>query len=328
LSQNRGFFAKIGAASAVFLLFVAATCILHATTQTTSPTGLLETNTLFAVYGRGFGMAPILGHLGTYDGFDAMVTDTQPWVKNISAVNDGKSVTVGMDLIYALAVPCTKKNTLCVQYPSGDLVKQYIEPAAQRGWVVILDTQLGRSNPVDQVNHMKDQGYLKYDNVHVAIDPEFHAVSGQSDPGIPIGTVAAADINAVQEILDKYVETEHLKTKKILIVHQFGDPAVHDGVPYMIQQKKTLKVYPNVELVVDADGLGSPAVKIWKYNAMTDSQFYPCIQFRGIKIFFPNRWEVRRHYDTPPMTVDQIFGVKQAPGGRHMASKPNVLIIA
>ena len=257
-----------------------------------------------------------------------MATDTQPWVKKISAANDGKGVTIGIHLIYALAVPCTKKNTNCLQYLSGDLVKDYIEPAAKRGWVVILDTQLGRANPLDQIKHIRDQGYLKYDNVHVAIDPEFHASSGQVNPGIPIGTVAASDINAVQEILDNYVESEKLKTKKILIVHQFGDAAVHDGVPFMIQQKKTLKSYGNVELVIDADGLGSPAVKIWKYDLMTDAQTYPCVGFRGIKIFFPNRWERNGHFDTPPMSVDEIFGATKAPGARRMTSKPNVVIIA
>lgn len=328
LRLNRRFWAAMGAASLFFVILPGASFLSRAETPTASHTGLLETSTLFAVYGRAFGVAPILGHLGTYKGLDDMAADTEPWVQKITAANDGKQVTIGIHLIYAIAVPCTKKNTDCVQYLSGDLVKEYIEPAAKRGWVVILDTQLGRSNPIGQIQHIKDQGYLKYDNVHVAIDPEFHASGAQVDPGIPVGTVSASDINAVQEILDTYVETEHLKTKKILIVHQFGDPAVHDGVPFMVQQKKTLKSYPNVELVIDADGLGSPAVKIWKYNAMTDTQTYPSVGFRGIKIFFPNRWEQNGHFDKPPMSVDEIFGVKNAPGARRMATKPDVVIIA
>jgi hypothetical protein len=257
---------------------------------------------------------------------DAMAADTASWLKNISAVNDGKQVVVGIHLIYALAVPCTGKGN-CLDYLGSDIVSKYIEPAAQRGWVVILDTQLGRSNPVDQINDMIKRGYLKYDNVHVGIDPEFHAAAGQVDPGIPIGTVSATQINAVQQILDSYVASQKLKTKKILIVHQFGDPTVHDGVPFMIQQKKTLKDFSNVELVIDADGLGSPVVKLHKYNLMTDCNVYPFIQFRGIKIFFPNKWEHRRHFDTPPMTVDEIFGTKPVPGGLRIATKPNVVII-
>ena len=55
-----------------------------------------------------------------------------------------------------------------------------------------------------------------------------------------------------QEVLDRYVEDENLKTKKILIVHQFGDPAVHDGVPFMVQDKKTVRDFDNV--IVETNG--------------------------------------------------------------------------
>lgn len=289
--------------------------------------GLLEKNTLFAVYGRGFDKAPILGRLGTYRNIDAMAADTAPWVKKIQAVNGGKGVVVAIHLVYALAIPCTGKGE-CLQYPAEDLVERYIKPAAERGWVVILDTQLGLSNPAAQVRHMIAQGYLAYDNVHVALDPEFRSLPGQKDPGIPIGTVQAAEVNEAQQILDSYSAAANLRTKKILMVHQFGDLAVHDGVPYMIQNKKALRNYDNVELVVDGDGLGAPAVKVMKYNLMTDSAAYPAVRFRGIKIFFPNQWETHGHFDKPPMTVEQIFGKEPVPGGRAFSTKPDVVIIA
>jgi hypothetical protein len=292
--------------------------------------GLLETNTLFTVYGRGFGRAPILGHLGTYEDIDAMAADTRSWVTNIGAANGGKGVVIGIHLIYGLAIPCTAAGN-CVEYldqVDRELVERYIKPAAERGWTVILDTQLGRSDPVTEVKRMMDRGYLKYDNVHVAIDPEFHSVPGHDDPGIPIGTVTAAQINEVQEMLSRYVEAEGLKTKKILIVHQFGDAAVHDGVPFMIEDKGDLKNFANVELVVDADGLGTPAEKIRKYNLMTDSRIYPAVRFGALKVFFPNQWEHAGHFDKPPMTTDQVFGMAPVPGGLRMATRPSVLIIA
>jgi len=291
-----------------------------------SRTGLLEKNTLFTVYGRGFARAPILGHLGSYKDIEAMAEDTKPWLKQIAAVNDGKGVVVGIHLIYAIAIPCTGKGQ-CVNYFGDDLVDKYIKAAAARGWMVILDTQLGRSNPAEEVQRMIAKGYLAFDNVHVAIDPEFHALAGQRDPGTPIGTVTAAQINEVQDILDRYVKSRNLKTKKILIVHQFGDPTVHDGVPNMIQDKKTLKDYDNVELVINGDGLGNPASKIRKYNLMTDSKVYPFIHFRGIKIFFPNQWEKRGHFDKPPLSVEEIFGIKPLPGGLKVLEKPNVVTI-
>ena len=321
---------------ALFMLLSlgAALSVPHLATPATVPSGgaagLLESNTLFTVYGRAFGVAPILGKLGSYSGFDQMAQDTAHWVKDINADNGGKHVVEAVHLIYALAKPCGGKGD-CLIYLEGavpGIVKTYIEPAAARGWVVVLDTQLGRSDPVTQVRRMIDKGYLKYDNVHVAIDPEFHVRPGHEIPGIPIGTVPASQINEVQRILDDYVRTEHLKTKKILIVHQFGDALIRDGVPVMIEDKSSLRDYPNVELVITMDGLGTPAMKVHKYNVETSDHNYPFVRFRGIKVFYPNKWEHHGHYDKPPMTMDEVFGLKPVPGRLRMNAKPDVLIIA
>jgi len=292
-----------------------------------APASLLESNTLLTIYGRGFGVAPILGRLGTYRDIDDMAADLRERTRAIAAVNDGKGVVLAIHLIYGMAIPC-KPDGDCVQYLGPEIVRKYVEPAAERGWAVILDTQLGRSNPVEQVRRMIARGYLKYDNVHVAIDPEFHLCAGRDVPGIPIGTVAAEQINEVQELLDRYVEEQHLRTKKILIVHQFGDAAVHDGVPYMIRDKKELRQFPNVDLVINMDGLGTPALKVNKYNLITNSETYPFIHFRGIKIFYRDPGETHGHFDKPPMTVDEIFGIVGVPGRKRMATKPDVVIIA
>lgn len=281
--------------------------------------GLLETNTLFTIYGRGFGVAPILGRLGSYKNIDQMAGAAQSWVEQIKAVNGGKGVVTGIHLIYALATPC-KESADCLEYLSStSVVENYIRPAAARGWTVILDDQLGRSSPLAQVQRMIDRGLLRYDNVHVALDPEFHSVPGHDVPGIPIGTVEASEVNAVQELLDRYVVTEGLKTKKILIIHQFGDRAVNDGVPFMIQDKQALQEYPNVELVIDADGLGPPAEKVRKYRLMTSRKIYPFIHFRGIKVFLENPYEHAGHIDKPPMSVDRVF---------NLVPEPDLFIIA
>ncbi len=322
---------RVRALAITFVLsVVAASQLWPDTAKVSGAVGLLENSTLFAVYGRGFGMAPILGHLGTYKNMDAMAADTQAWGAKLTAVNGGKRVVTGLDLIYGLAVPCagTTNCLLHLDQVKVDLVEEYIKPAAARGWVVILDTQLGRSDPVAEVRRMMDRGYLKYENVHVAIDPEFHSVSGHEMPGIPIGTVTAAEVNKVQEMLNDYVVREKLHTQKILIVHQFGDAAVHDGVPFMIADKTEVKGFANVELVIDADGLGVPAEKVSKYNRMTDRKTYPFLRFGGIKVFFPNDWERTGHFDKPPMGVEEIFGVVPVPGKIRMATKPDVLIIA
>ena len=293
------------------------------------PVALLETHTLFTVYGRGFDVAPILGRLGTFKDFSSLESNTHPQVQEVTSVNGGRPVATGIELIYGMAVPCKGKGN-CLDYldETTNVVERYIRPAAERSWEVILDTQLGRSDPVAQVRRMMDRGYLDYDNVHVAIDPEFHVYPGRELPGTPVGTVEATEINEVQAMLDDLVRQEHLRTKKILIVHQFGDVAFRDGVPNMIRDKTALKTFPNVELVIDADGLGTPLVKVAKYNRITSDQTYSFIQFRGIKIFYRSPLEKNGHYDKPPMTLRQVFGLDSASGGIRMRSQPNVLIIA
>jgi hypothetical protein len=291
---------------------------------------ILTDNTLFTVYGRSFARAPILGRLGAYRGFADMEKDIKPWLQGIQKRNDKKGVIPALHLIYAMATLC-KDAKDCLIYLDGgsvDIVKSYIEPAAKRGWMVVLDTQIGKSNPVQQVKRIMDKGYLKYENVAVAIDPEFHVYADKETPGQPIGIVQASQINDVQQMLDEYVRAQKLQNKKILIVHQFGDPNVNDGVPFMIKDKSSLKIFDNVEMVIDMDGLGKQAVKVVKYNKITDSKIYPFIRFRGIKVFFPNRWEKHGHFDKPPMNLDQIFGVKKVRGGAIMQNKPDVVIIA
>lgn len=282
------------------------------------------------MYGRAFGVAPILGRLGSYHSFSDMAKDIQPFIAEIKAVDDGQPVLPSLDIIYGLAVPCIGKDD-CLLYSEGQdphFVDDYIKPAAARGWPVILDTQLGRSDPVTQVNRIVQKGYLSYDNVEVALDPEFHVVPGHLKPGIPIGTIQASQINAVQAILNSYVEDHHLAHKKILIIHQFGDARVNDGVPFMIEDKTALKTFPNVDLVIDADGVGGPQSKVTKYNMMTDAKAYPFIVWRGIKLFPSNPYENASHYDHPLLTMPEVFGKKPVDGGTRIDVPPNVVIIA
>jgi hypothetical protein len=291
---------------------------------------ILDEGTLVTIYGRGFGIAPIVGVLGGYKGFDDMEKDVQKrFYPGIKANNGGQKIVPVVHLIYAMAMPCPPDDD-CLLYLEGakvDLVKDYIEPAQKRGWQVILDTQIGRSDPVSQVKRMIDKGYLKYENVHVALDPEFRSYAGRANPGTPIGTIQASQVNEVQQILDDYVRKQGLKHTKMLMVHQFGDPEVNDGVPYMVENKKSIKSYPFVDLVWDADGFGDADSKAWKYNQMLNPAVYPFIRWRGIKLFTPNP-EAPNHYDKPQMDWEAAFGKKDTPGGIRLRWAPHVVVIA
>jgi hypothetical protein len=288
-----------------------------------------DNTTVLGFYGRAFGVAPILGRLGGYQNFDDMAKDVDGWSTQVRAVNGGKPIVPELHLIYALAVPCAASDD-CLLYLEGtdsNLVDDYIKPAAARGWLVFLDTQMGKSDPVTQVKRMIAKGYLQYDNVEVALDPEFHVYPGHDLPGIPIGTIEAAQVNDAQALLDAYVQSEHLAHRKILVIHQFGDKNVNDGVPFMIGHKENVKVYPNIDLVITADGLGSTDAKISKYNKMTDSKVYPFIQLRGLKIFPPNPYEHNGHIDVPLLTFRQIYGLDPTSGKQKVNVPPNLIII-
>ncbi|HEY3110575.1 MAG TPA: hypothetical protein VGL23_17585 [Chloroflexota bacterium] len=304
-------------------------------TPTVTPTvekraSVLEDGTLVTVYGRAFGMAPILGVLGSYKSFDDMEKGVQKrFYPGIKANNGGKRIVPVVHLIYAMAIPCSPGDD-CLIYLEGakvDLVKDYIEPAQKRGWEVILDTQIGRSDPVKEVKRMLDKGYLKYEHVHVALDPEFRSYPGRPNPGIPIGTIQASQVNEVQQMLDDYVRKNGLKRKKMLMLHQFGDPEVDDGVPFMIENKKSIKSYPTVDLVWNADGFGGADSKASKYNRMLSPTPYPFIQWRGIKLFTANS-EAPDRYDKPQMEWEAVFGKKDTPGGLRIRWAPNVIVIA
>lgn len=294
------------------------------------PTSLLQKNTVVTIYGRAFDVGPILGRLGMHKTFPSAEKEVATWVTPIDRLNGDKGVVPAIHLIYAMAIPCEPGDD-CLLYLEGtvdDLVEEYIKPAAQRGWIVILDSQTGRSDPVSQVKRMIDKGYLKYDNVHVAIDPEFHVYPGETLPGIPIGVIDASQVNAVQQMLDTYVVQNRLPHKKILMVHQFGDANVRDGNPFMIQNKTAVKTYPHVDLVIDADGFGGPNGKVNKYNKITDGDVYPFMKWRGIKLFFFNPYEERHHGDKPVMDWDTVLGEKDTPDGFRMRYKPDVIIVA
>jgi hypothetical protein len=311
-----------------------ATLVPTATAQPTATPALAKSalagRTWLTIYGRAFEAGPILGRLANYASLDDMATEVGPWMQEIKKYNGGKDVVPVIHLIYGMATPCEAEGN-CLYYLDSagvDIINTYIKPAAERGWQVILDTQLGKSTPELEVERMIKKGYLDYPNVHVAIDPEFHVHPGEDLPGIPIGQIDSSDVNAVQQTLSDLVAEKHLPVKKVLIVHQFGDPEVNDGNPFMITNKKATKDYDNVDLVIDADGFGGPVSKVDKYNRMTNTAVYPFINFTGIKLFFFNPHEERHHGDKPVMTWAQVFGEEEAGTNVRMKTKPDIIIVA
>ena len=293
----------------------------------TGPLSFLDNRTLVTVYGRSFGVAPVLGMLGRLESFDELEEATRPWTETIRLLNSRRSVTLAPHLLYALARGCQEPGDACLIMLDGsgvDIISEYIEPARERGMAVVLDAQIGRSTAPYLIRRMIDRGYLAYPNVHVALDPEYATGPDQTMPGHPIGYLTADEINEAQDLLATYVRDENLLFKKMLMVHQFVDDQTDSWT--MISNKQAIEVFDEVDLVINADGFGTPDAKVMKYNGITDPSAYPRLNWRAIKIFHENPI-APRFADSPVMTPRQIFGLDPTPGGLRMWAGPHALVL-
>jgi hypothetical protein len=139
--------------------------------------------------------------------------------------------------------------------------------------IVILDMQVGLSTlPVELP--LLDK-YLAMPNVHLAIDPEF-AMHNGAEPGSVVGSFSSSDINYAINHLTKIVQDNNLPPK-VLVVHRFTQN--------MVTGYQNITPTPEVQVVMDMDGWGSPAKKLNTYQQFIHLQ---PVQFTGFKLFYKN----------------------------------------
>lgn len=148
-----------------------------------------------------------------------------------------------------------------------------VELAHEINGIVILDVQVGLSTLQSELPALEK--YLKMPNVHLGLDPEF-SIKTKSKPGDVIGTFSAADINYAAGYLARLVKENNLPPK-VLVVHRFTRG--------MVTSYKQIAPLPEVQIVMDMDGWGSPAKKLGTYANFITSE---PVQFTGFKIFYKN----------------------------------------
>ena len=99
----------------------------------------------------------------------------------------------------------------------------------------------------------------------------------------------AAEINGAIEHLSRLV-TEHKLPPKILVIHRFVVP--------MVTRARLIRPTPQVQVVIDMDGFGTPGGKaaIWRHVI----QRWP-VQYTGLKLFTKTR------NDTPMMEPEEVL---------------------
>ncbi|RXJ66464.1 hypothetical protein CRV08_12660 [Halarcobacter ebronensis] len=236
-----------------------------------------------------------LGILGQSN-IDELVQKMKEKAKYFEKELDNKvEVKMAFHIIYGLATSDAGSRDTYMLRLSEKSLMPYIKRAQEENFEVIIDLQMGSNTPVEAITPVLK--YLKYDHVHLAIDPEFKIPKHKKyPPGKFIGHIYAQDLNDAQELISNYINENHLENK-LLIVHMFHDK--------MLREKDKVKKFDNIKLVYNIDGHGAPAVKIKIYNSIY-SEEQTTIADSGFKIFYNN--------DTKIMTPKQILGWESTKG--------------
>ena len=209
----------------------------------------------------------------------------------------GKHVIPAFDIIYGLASAEPGANKDYIIHLNSKKLMPYIKAAEKEGFNLFIDLQLGKHTPQSAVKHVLK--YLKYHNVHLAIDPEFEISNLNVRPGKKIGHIQGEWVNKVQELMNQYMKANHISEQKILVVHMFRHS--------MVKGKAKVRHYKNIKLVMNLDGHGSPKLKIDIYNGIY-RKVHSERDAGGFKLFFKE--------DHPLMTPRQVMGLESVHGAR------------
>jgi len=249
---------------------------------------ILAGNQVLAFYGKP--NSPFMGILGEYPK-EKLAPLLEGYARLYDDANGALGVVPAFYLIYGTC------------WPEGDIgrlnkaiVESYIEFAAERGWLVFLDHQLGKYSVAESVRDMLP--YLRYPNVHLAIDPEWRTLKPMQE----IGSITGTELNEAQRMVDEYLRDNDLPGIRMLVVHQFK--------PTMIRDSETVRAgFDRVVLVHTADGFGSPSLKKNTYANNARSINMPV---KGFKLFFESK-VVGAGWDKPLMKPEEVLALDPMP---------------
>jgi hypothetical protein len=188
-------------------------------------------------------------------------------------------------------------------WPKGEIgiigeekLLQYIEYGLRHDILVFIDHQIGRHDPVASLKRMLP--YLKYPNVHLALDPEWRT----EKPMQEIGRVTAAEINEAQRVMEEYIIENNIPGERILVIHQFNWRMIQN-------REQVIGNFERVRLVHCADGFGNPSIKrqSYAYNAQATN-----MPIKGFKLFY-NFNIPGAGYDYPLLSPKDVYALNPRP---------------
>ena len=228
----------------------------------------------------------ILGELPPAEMMAGLEREAAAWQK----ADPSTCVRPGLELVATVAADYPGPSGLYRSRMPDALIEKVIGWARSKGWLVILDVQVGHASVKDEVERLRP--YLEKPDVHLALDPEFDMPAGVV-PGRRIGTTDAREVDVAIKLLASMIEKRRLPPK-LLHVHRFTEG--------MLTNAKTIRLDPRVQVVMVMDGYGSPAFKRIAYRIAIRKE---PVEYAGIKLFYKN--------DKPQMTPKEALELTPGP---------------
>jgi len=228
----------------------------------------------------------ILGEIPPAEMMAGLEREAKLWAK----ADPLTRVKPGLELVATVAADTPGPSGLYRTRMPDALIAKVIGWARSKGWLIILDVQVGHASVKDEVERLRP--FLESPDVHLALDPEFDMPRGVV-PGRRIGTTDARSVNTAIALLASMIEKKGLPPK-LLLVHRFTEG--------MLTNAPAVKLDPRVQVVMVMDGYGSPAFKRTAYRIAIRKE---PVQYAGLKLFYKN--------DRPQMTPKEALTLTPGP---------------
>ena len=203
----------------------------------------------------------------------------------------GRKIQKAFYLIYGTVWPRGEIGII-----NNRLLMPYIEYGLENDILVFIDHQIGRYDPIDSLRRLLP--YLRYPNVHLALDPEWRT----DQPGVYLGHVTGEEVNRAQQVMEEYLIANNIPGERMLVIHQFS--------PIMIRNRQNIRSdFNRVRLIHCADGIGSPNLKRSSYAFVAQATNMP---LKGFKLFY-NFGIPGAGFDQPLMTPREVYALNPRP---------------
>jgi hypothetical protein len=258
-------------------------------TGPTLPNGghlLFDDERMVAIYGHPG--STVLGALGEQD-LDGAVARVREVAAPYDA--DGAEVLPTFEIITTIASAEPGARGDYSRRTDPELLRPWIDRAAEEGFYVVLDLQPGRTDFLEQAQEYEE--LLREPHVGLALDPEWRLEPDQVHLR-QIGNVQAEEVQRVADWLAALTR-EHRLPQKALVLHQFRLA--------MLPDRDTIVTPPELAIVVHMDGQGAIEDKYATYDLITE----------GVEDRWVWGWKNFYDEDVPTPTPAEVLALDPLP---------------